>query len=694
MHQVGKGLFIVASLLIGKTLSNGNYEVKDLIGRGGMATVYLGYQKNVDRQVAIKVLSSPTGLDDEFKERFQLEARTIARLQHPHILPLYDYGADEDMLYLVMAYLSGGTFESRIAKGEVTLEEIGRILREIGGAIDYAHRQGVVHRDIKPANILLDGEGHALLTDFGIAKITEGNIGLTGTNVVGTPAYMSPEQAQGLEITGAADIYSLGVVVFQALTGKLPFNAPSILQLMLRVVQDPLPNLEEFVADAPPHLNGVMSRALAKDPDARYATAQEFAEAFSEAINATSKVPIVQRPLTPITNDNLTAKLTSAPVVTKIKSDTNPNTQTVIVQQSTNPLILLGGFAIIAIALMVLVVIIMTNNTNNGLELTVNTPVVRVSETPVVVAQRPVIPTFGRVSYTTTNSLGDTANVRVDNLQLSGSGVYIAWLVNTAVDTPPLNLGELTLDALGSATLRYVNADGVLLPATYNAMLITRETDATVSAPSDTVRYSAQLPPSLLQLVTELLITSPAGVREGSLLSGIKLEATIAAQHAGLAAGSRTVPTLHIHAEHTVNILLGEMIDYDGSGRGENPGRGIGVFVFSDRIEALINAVLDDAHSTSSLESNAEFIRVCLQNTRQRAEEVVRLERELLASDNVEAVTQQARDSLRIAREINVGVDLNENGDIEAFEGECGLNQIEIYALLVGTLDVIEGGLN
>jgi serine/threonine protein kinase len=682
----------VAGLLTGKTLKNGDYEIQEIIGRGGMATVYLGYQKNVERQVAIKVLSFHTGVDDEFKERFQLEARTIARLQHPHILSLHDYGAEDDLLYLVMAYLSGGTFENRITKGEVTLDEIERVLREIGGAIDYAHRQGIVHRDIKPANILLDSEGHALLTDFGIAKLTEGNIGLTGTNVVGTPAYMSPEQAQGMEVTGASDIYSLGVVVFQALTGKLPFNAPSVLQIMLRVVQDPIPDLEDFVTDAPPQLNHVLSRALAKDPDARYATAQEFADAFTEAIRATSKVPIVQRPLTRVDTVQNTAKLTN-PLVTKLKTDSNPTGQTVIVQQSTNPLILLGGFAIIAIALVALVVIIMSGN--NSFEVTIGgTATPNSNTTPVTVATRPTIQTFGRVSYTTTNSLGDTANIRVDNLQLGGDGVYIAWLINTAVDTPPLNVGELTLDALGSATLRYVDETETILPSTYNALLITRENNANIEAPSADVRYSAQLPASLLQLVTELLIASPDGVRDGSLLSGITLEATIAAQHAGLAAGASTAPTMHIHAEHTINILKGEMIDYDGSGRGENPGRGIGIYIFADKIEALINTVLTDAHSTPSLESNAEFIRVCLQNTRQRADEVVRLEQELLTSDNVEAVNTQATNSSNIADEIINGVDLNQNGDIEAFEGECGLAQIEIYALLVGTLDVVEGGLN
>ena len=680
--------------LIGKTLNNGNYEVRELIGKGGMATVYLGYQKNVDRQVAIKVLSAQASMDAEFKERFELEAKTIARLQHPHILPLYDYGAEDDILYLVMAYLSGGTLENRIARGEITLADIERILREIGGAIDYAHRQGIVHRDIKPANILFDGEGHALLTDFGIVKLTERSAGLTGTNVVGTPAYMSPEQAQGMEISGATDIYALGVVAFQAITGKLPFNAPSVLQLMLQVVQEPIPNLEDFVEDIPPQLNSVLSRAMAKDPEARYSSAQEFADAFSDAISVITKVPILNRPVRRLENVTATEKLTSLPP--KLKTMIDPNTQTVIVQQGTNALILLGGFAIIAIALVALVVILMSNNnTANTLDVTIgDNPTPRPTDAVRVIPQRPTVPTFGRVSYTTTNRLGDTANLRVDNLQVGGEGILVAWLINTAVETPIIKLGQLQLDALGSATLRYVDENGLLLPSQYNAMLITRERNGEATQPSDAVRYSARLPDGILQLVTELLITSPDGVRGGSLLAGIQLEARIAAQHAGLAAGASTAPTMHLHAEHTINILKGETVDYDGDGDGENPGRRIGIYNFADKIQVLLDMVIMDEHSTNGFITNAEFIRVCLQNTRQRADQMINLELALLASDDVQAVKPQATLSSQVADELQNGLDLNENGDIEGFEGECGLAQIQIYALLLGTLDIVEGGLN
>src|SRR5690606_18262361 len=187
-----------------------------------MPAVYLGYQESVDRQVAVKILPPHPGLDENFVERFQLEAKTIARLQHPHILPLYDYGTQEDIVYLVMAYADGGTLDDYVVDGPMPLPLVEKFLREIAGALDYAHRRGVIHRDIKPGNILMDGEGHALLADFGIVKLAEGGTNLTGTGVVGTPAYMAPEQAQGAPIDARADIYSLGVVVYQMLTGKQP----------------------------------------------------------------------------------------------------------------------------------------------------------------------------------------------------------------------------------------------------------------------------------------------------------------------------------------------------------------------------------------------------------------------------------------------------------------------------------------
>lgn len=205
-----------------------------------MASVYLGHQQDIDRDVAIKVLPPHPGQDSRFVERFRLEARTIARLQHPHILPVYDYGDEDGILYLVMAYVRGGSLADRIRKGAMSPADAERLMTQMGSALDYAHRQNVVHRDVKPANILLDHEGHALLTDFGIVKLMEGSSQLTGTGgLIGTPAYMSPEQAQSDDVDHRSDLYSLGVVGYEMLTGKQPFHAETPMQIVLKQISAP-----------------------------------------------------------------------------------------------------------------------------------------------------------------------------------------------------------------------------------------------------------------------------------------------------------------------------------------------------------------------------------------------------------------------------------------------------------------------
>ena len=283
-----------SSSLIGRRL--GKYEITELLGQGGMATVYKGYQAEMDRFVAIKVLPPHPGQDRQFMDRFRLEARTVAQLQHPHILPVHDYGNEDGILYLVMAYVEGGSLKDRIDRGPLSLKETETILRQVASALDYAHRRNVVHRDIKPDNILLDGEGNAILSDFGIVKILEGDNtgGLTGTGgVLGTPAYMAPEQSQGAEITPKADIYALGVIVFEMLTGQQPYQADTPMQVILKHISDPVPSLTEQVATLPPALEVVMINVLAKHPEDRYASATEFAQEFlraqhNDAISITS----------------------------------------------------------------------------------------------------------------------------------------------------------------------------------------------------------------------------------------------------------------------------------------------------------------------------------------------------------------------------------------------------------------------
>jgi eukaryotic-like serine/threonine-protein kinase len=198
----------------------GRYQIKRELGRGGMATVYLAHDPRFGRDVALKVLSGAYRDDPTFRGRFEREARTIASLEHPAIVPVYDFGEDGEQLYLVMRYISGGTLLDRIVMKPFTLAESAPIIQRIASALDHAHENGVIHRDLKPANILFDKYNNAFLSDFGIVKYIEATTqGLTGSGVIGTPAYMSPEQIHGdQEIDGRSDIYTLGIILFEMLT--------------------------------------------------------------------------------------------------------------------------------------------------------------------------------------------------------------------------------------------------------------------------------------------------------------------------------------------------------------------------------------------------------------------------------------------------------------------------------------------
>ena len=274
----------------------GPYQITNQIGKGGMATVYKAYQASMDRYVALKVVAGQLTDDPNFMQRFRQEARLIARLEHPHILPVYDFGEADDIPYMVMRFLDAGTLTEHLDTGQLALPEIDRIFSQLADALEYAHENGVIHRDIKPSNTMLDKRGEVFLTDFGIAKMLEGSSGLTATGAItGTPAYMSPEQAQGQKVDQRSDIYSLGVVLFEMLTGRVPFEAETPLAVLFKQIQDPPPPLSLVRPDLPYTLEAVLLKALAKNPAQRYASMSDFRAgwkaALAEASSATSPSP-------------------------------------------------------------------------------------------------------------------------------------------------------------------------------------------------------------------------------------------------------------------------------------------------------------------------------------------------------------------------------------------------------------------
>jgi tRNA A-37 threonylcarbamoyl transferase component Bud32 len=256
------------------------YEVRQELGRGGMATVYYAYDPRVGREVAIKILLKEFMGDPMFRQRFEREVKAVASLEHPAIVPVYDYGEAEQP-YLVMRYMAGGTLGDKLKVGAMSLAEAGVIVARVGAALEQAHTRGIVHRDLKPGNILFDQYGNAFLSDFGIVKLATGTKTLTDAGgLVGTPAYMSPEQVQGSgDLDGRSDIYSLGVILYEVLAGVIPYDADTPMGVAVMHVTQPVPRIRAVVPDIPKKMETIIAKAMAKDREDRYQMVNEMVEA-------------------------------------------------------------------------------------------------------------------------------------------------------------------------------------------------------------------------------------------------------------------------------------------------------------------------------------------------------------------------------------------------------------------------------
>ena len=309
--------------LVGHTI--GQYRILEEVGRGGMATVYKAFQPSMERNVAIKILPAKLAQTTTYVERFKQEVKSIAQLEHPHILPVYDFGEHDGLTYMVMRFMNNGTLTDRL-RDRISVAQLVRQLGDVAEALHYTHSRGIVHRDIKPSNILIDARGEALLTDFGIAKVTESVQSLTGAGIVGTPKYMSPEQAQGQAVDGRSDIYSLGIILYEGLVGRLPFEAETPVAVLMKHVNEPLPLPRKINPNISEEMERVILKALAKDPADRYQTGNEMNRAMAVALaqsgqGETQYSVVADPPLSP----TVATIETTTPVA--VDESTQPKTQ-------------------------------------------------------------------------------------------------------------------------------------------------------------------------------------------------------------------------------------------------------------------------------------------------------------------------------------------------------------------------------
>ncbi len=263
----------------------GPYKIIEQLGQGGMATVYKAYHASLDRYVALKALHPAFGEDATFASRFQREARVVAKLEHAHIVPVYDYAQHEGRPYLVMKFIEGDTLKARLNQGPLTTQEIEKVVDTVGSALAHAHRQGVLHRDIKPSNVLVTSDGEMYLADFGLARIAQsGESTLSSDMIMGTPQYISPEQAMGKkELDEGTDIYSFAVMLYEMVVGQVPFSADTPFSIIHDHIYTPLPLPQTINPNVPEPVQRVLLKALAKERADRYADVTELVKSFKEA---------------------------------------------------------------------------------------------------------------------------------------------------------------------------------------------------------------------------------------------------------------------------------------------------------------------------------------------------------------------------------------------------------------------------
>jgi serine/threonine-protein kinase len=339
----------------------GRYTILERIASGGMATVFRARDINLDRDVAIKLLHNHIATEPGFKERFVQEARTLASINHPHIVQIYDFDVEErngePLTYMVMQYVPNTTLDSLLKEHQkrselLPYDQVRTIIADVCSALSYAHERGLVHRDIKPGNVLIDHNQRAVLTDFGIARLARTSAITQEGTIVGTPAYMSPEQATGDKIDGRSDLYSLGVILFQLLTGRLPFEEDNTVSMLLKHVQVPPPQVSDLLETGSRVYDLVVAKALAKNPQERYQTAEEFARdvqrMLSDEDHRTQHLPRLAPPPPPTIHLTPSRPVTRPPITLLRTLDT-----AVLKPARQNPL----TFVSLAIAVISLLVV-------------------------------------------------------------------------------------------------------------------------------------------------------------------------------------------------------------------------------------------------------------------------------------------------------------------------------------------------
>lgn len=417
---------------VGKSIGE-RYRIESFLGDGGMAAVYKAYDPNLRRDVAIKLIHPHLSRNPEFVRRFEEEATAVARLRHPHIVQVHDFDQDNGVYYIVFEFVEGESLQAVLrhhaeSHNPFPIERVLKIGAEIGEALAFAHEEGLVHRDIKPANIMFNRRDEAILMDFGIAKMDDAAQHTATGMVLGTARYMAPEQVMGEKVDARTDVYALGVVLFEMVTGRSPFEADSAATLMMKHLNAPIPDLRQLRADVPPGLIRVINRALAKDKSARFQTAVDLVTAIRELIGSDSGTATAKSPVLPA-DDRTVVETAVLPDELPVKTAATTRQAAVSVEKERGegakkrPLLLYGCLGVFVMVGLLAIVLLFTWRGGNDEPTVTRTPVVASSN----------------ISLSDSNNGSGSASLGVSGSANSGeeaASTSAAFSVSSSSDTP------------------------------------------------------------------------------------------------------------------------------------------------------------------------------------------------------------------------------------------------------------------
>ncbi len=665
----------------------GKYEIIERLGQGGMAEVYKAFQPGLNRYVAIKVMHKHLANSPDFVDRFKREAKGIGELQHSHILHVIDFDVEGTLYYMVMDYIKGDTLADYMAKkGALSVEEAISLTIQLVDAIDYAHKHGTIHRDIKPSNAMFLNEEHThlLLTDFGMARLRDDtNLTMTGA-MLGTPSYMSPEAAQGESKDKRSDIYSLGAILYEMLTGQPPYSGESPISIILKQASEPIVPPTEIRRDVPKAVENIVLKALAKNPTDRYQTAAEFLQAltnWSTSPSLSTPMPQASSPQVEAavpTNPTLPPPLSSNQAI----SDVNAKPQLVNLSRWI--------IGLSSLALLTLVILLVAFNLDLSFikgkpeaevqVATEPTDTVTCSPfyqgNPMILGPGNSLP-VGNVRFTDYGDIPSGCfSLELNNItNPPRSKHYALWLTDDQDDATLLLAERLEVE---DGTISYESSAEQVLLGNFKGAIISIEPDSDPrpNQVSQEILAKGSLPTDLIDFLRKLLIAYPTTNKiYHGLLAGATQQLQIAIDHTGFmhdALEAGDPDTAIRHAEHVVNILSGEIGEFygdlDKNNIPENPGDGFGVKNYLIFAQKEANSAQDSESMSTYTSVFSNILDSSAQNNLTIVDSAIKKTLQIFSADSVDEAKSINADLLEMLKHMQSGTDFNSNGMISSDE--------------------------